>query len=211
MHTQVEPVEKKVHAGRARHLMSYAEFLESDKIDPHSEWVSGEIVEMAPVSDEHSDQSVFLLTILKIFVDAHDLGKLRSEPFQMKTGPNLPSRAPDILFVAKKHISRLKKKHLEGPADLVVEIISPGSQSIDRGDKYYEYEAGSVREYWLIDPIRNKAEFYQLGRDGLYHLAPIENGIFHSSVLKGLWIKVGWLWRKPRPSVLAVQKEWKLI
>lgn len=210
-HTQVEPVEREARNEHSRLYVSYAQFLKSDEVDPHTEWVDGEVVPMAPVSDEHSDVQVFLLQILGAFVDAHSLGKLRIEPFQMKTGPNLPGRAPDILFVARKNVSRLKKTHLEGPADLVVEVISPGSQSIDRGDKYYEYEAGSVREYWLIDPIRNKAEFYQLGRDGLYHLAPIENGIFHSSVLKGLWIKVGWLWRKPRPSVLAVQKEWKLI
>jgi Uma2 family endonuclease len=91
-----------------------------------------------------------------------------------------------------------------------VEIISPGSQSIDRGDKYYEYEEGGVREYWLIDPLRKKAEFYLLGRNGQYRLAPTEGDVFRSVVLKGLWLDVGWLWRKPLPSVLAVQKEWKL-
>lgn len=108
-------------------------------------------------------------------------------------------------------VSRLKKTHLAGPADLVVEVITPGSQSVDRGEKYYEYEAGGVREYWLIDPVRKQAEFYLLGRDRQYHLAPIKDGKFHSVVLKGLWLKVAWLWQSPRPSVLAVQKEWKLI
>ena len=191
--------------------MSYAKFLRWDGANPHVEWVHGEVVEMPPVSDEHSDKQVFLLTALGSFVDAYDLGELRIAPFQMKTGPTLPGRSPDILFVAKKNVSRLKKNHLEGPADLVVEIISPGSQSIDRGEKYFEYEAGGVKEYWLIDPLRKQAEFYVRGRDGLYHLAPIENGRFHSVVLKGLWLKVAWLWKKPRPSVLAVQKEWKLI
>lgn len=211
MNAQIDQIQNRTPINESRPRMSYTRFLEWENGNPHVEWVNGEVVPMAPVSNEHTDEQVFLLTILSMFVDAHDLGKVRIEPFQMKTGPQLPGRAPDILFVSKKNISRLKKNHLEGPADLVVEIISPGSQSIDRGDKYYEYEAGGVREYWLIDPIRKKAEFYQLGRDGLYHLAPTENGIFHSAVLKGLWLKVAWLWKKPRPSVLAVQKEWKLI
>lgn len=211
MTLQVAPTRTPDRSQRPRLYMSYAQFLKSDDVDPHAEWVNGEVLAMAPVSDEHSDEQVFLLQILGSFVDAHNLGKLRMEPFQMKTGPNLPGRAPDILFVARRNVSRLKKNHLEGPADLVVEIISPGSQSIDRGDKYYEYEAGGVREYWLIDPLRKKAEFYLLGRDGLYHLAPVENGIYHSTVLKGLWLKVAWLWKKPRPSVLLVLKEWKLI
>jgi Uma2 family endonuclease len=211
MHTQVESIPKQSSADKTPPRMSYAKFLVSADVDPHTEWVNGEVVPMAPVSDEHSDEQVFLLTLVKLFVDAFDLGKVRTEPFQMKTGPNLPGRSPDILFVAKKNVSRLKKNHLEGPADLVVEIISPGSQSVDRGDKYYEYEAGGVKEYWLIDPLRGKAEFYLVGRDGAYHLGPVENGIFRSVVLKGLWLKVAWLWKKPRPSVLAVQKEWKLI
>jgi Uma2 family endonuclease len=211
MHAQVELVPRKHPGDVTPRRMSYARFLVSADVDPHTEWVNGVVVPIAPVSNEHSDQQVFLLQILGMFVDAHDLGKLRMEPFQMKTGPNLPGRAPDILFVAKKNIPRLKKNHLEGPADLVVEIISPGSKSVDRGDKYYEYEAGGVREYWLIDPLRNQAEFYLLGRDGLYQLAPIKDGIFRSVVLKGFWLKVAWLWKVPRPSVLAVQKEWKLI
>lgn len=209
MLTLIKPIPRRSEAP-ANGKLTYARFLKMDG-DPHVEWVDGEIIPMAPVSNIHSAHQIFLLKILGSFVDAHQLGELRAEPFQMKTGPDLPGRAPDILFVAKKNVARLKKNHLEGPADLVVEIISPGSQSIDRGEKYFEYEKGGVREYWLSDPLRKQAEFYQLGRDGLYHLAAIEGGIFRSGVLKGLWLKVAWLWRKPLPSVMVVQKEWKLI
>jgi Uma2 family endonuclease len=191
--------------------MSYAEFLNSDFGDSSVEWVDGEVLMRAPVSNEHSDLQQCLLQALGSFVDAHDLGKLRTEPFQMKTGPGLPGRSPHILFVAKRNAARLKPSHLQGPADLVVEVLSPRTQSTDRGEKYYEYEAGGVREYWLIDPKRKKAEFYLLGRDRHYHLAPVEDGVFRSAVLKGMWLKVDWLWRNPRPSVLAVLKEWKLI
>jgi Uma2 family endonuclease len=207
---QIKQVRTGSTADQNRPRMTYAKFLQWDGGNPHVEWVKGEVVTMAPVSNEHSAEQVFLLKILGSYVDAYQLGELRVEPFQMKTGPDLPGRAPDILFVAKKNVARLKKNHLEGPADLVVEIISPGSQSIDRGDKYYEYEEGGVREYWLIDPLRKKAEFYLLGRDGQYRLAPTEDDTFHSVVLKGLWLDVSWLWRKPLPSVLTVQKEWKL-
>lgn len=211
MLTQIKPVVTKPAADDAPLRMTYAKFLAWEGGNQHAEWVNGEVVMMAPVSNEHSEIQVFLLTILKLFVDAWDVGQIRTEPFQMKTGPDLPGRSPDILFVAKRNVARLKKSHLEGPADLVVEIVSPATQAIDRGEKYYEYEAGGVREYWLIDPLRKKAEFYLLGRDRVYHLAPVEGDIFRSVVLKGLWINVGWLWRRPLPSVLAVQKEWKLV
>ncbi|HEY2588426.1 MAG TPA: Uma2 family endonuclease, partial [Tepidisphaeraceae bacterium] len=184
MLTRAETPKNHREGADSRRQTSYAEFLESDFGDAAVEWVNGEVVTMAPVSDEHSDLQIFLVKILGSFIDAHDLGKLRGEPFQMKTGPNLPGRSPDVLFVARRNLSRLKSNHLQGPADVVVEVISPGSQSIDRGDKYYEYEAGGVREYWLIDPTRKQAEFYLRGRDRHYHLAPVEEGIFHSTVLK---------------------------
>jgi Uma2 family endonuclease len=193
-----------------RHRMTYARFLEDPAINPHSEWVNGEVVEMPPVSDEHSDHQVFLLTLLNMFVVARDCGKVRAEPFQMKTGPDLPGRAPDILFVAKKNLSRLRKTFLEGPADLVIEIISPGTGSIDRGEKFFEYERGGVREYWLIDPIRKRAEFYVLRRK-IFRLAePGDDGAFHSTVLKGVWIKPEWLRRKPLPSVWEIARQWGL-
>lgn len=211
MFTRAESAIHRPTRAESRRRMSYAQFLKHEFGDTAVESVNGEVVAIAEVTDEHSDIQIFLLTIVGAFVEGYDLGKLRIAAFQMKTGPNLPGRSPDILFVARRNLPRLKKTHLQGPADLVVEIISPGSQAVDRGDKYYEYEAGGVREYWLIDPKRKQAEFYVRGRDRHYHLAPVEDGIFHSTVLKGFWLKVDWLWQNPRPSVLAVLKEWKLI
>jgi Uma2 family endonuclease len=48
--------------------MSYAEFLKSDDPNQHIEWVDGRVVAMAPVSNEHTDLGVFLLTILQCWV-----------------------------------------------------------------------------------------------------------------------------------------------
>lgn len=134
------------------------------------------------------------------------------EPYQMKTGPDLPGRSPDILFVASENLSRLKKTFLDGPADLVVGIVSPDDPDRDRVEKFGEYEQGGVQEYWLIDLPRRQAEFYALGTDGRYHLLPIDaDGIFRSGVLPGLWLRVAWLWQDPKPTLLSVLKEWGLV
>jgi Uma2 family endonuclease len=183
--------------------MKYEEFLEWDGPDQHVEWVDGEIVFMPPISNDHQDLGGWFIAVLRIFVEAFQLGVVRHEPFQMKTGPNLPGRAPDVLFVAKRYLSRIKKNHLEGPADVVIEI-SPGTRSIDRGDKHYEYEKGGVREYWLIDPERKQAEFYILGRNRIYRAADISEGVFRSAVLKNFWLKVEWLWHRPLPDAASV-------
>lgn len=102
--------------------------------------------------------------------------------------------------------------YLDGPADLVVEVVSPESRGRDRGDKFHEYEQGGVREYWLVDPAIKETEFYRRGADGAFYLVSIqEDGIFHSEVLPGFWLKVGWPWQTPQPTLLSVLKEWGLV
>lgn len=190
--------------------MTYGQFLESDFENPHVEWVNGEVVTMAPVSNEHQFVRGFLYNVFNHFIEEHDLGLLLDDPFQMKTGTDLPGRAPDIQFISSRNLRRLKANHLQGPADLVVEIISPGSRGTDRGDKFYEYEKGGVKEYWLIDRLRKRVEFYRLGRDKQFHGMDVDElGVFRSAVLKGMWIRIEWLWK--RPKVLNVLKEWGIV
>jgi Uma2 family endonuclease len=191
--------------------MSYEEFLDSyDEV--HAEWVDGKVIPMSPPSDQHQDLSGFLTALLRLFVEAKQLGVIRPAPFQMKMEGRRSGREPDILFVAREHLDRMKKNYLDGAADMVVEIVSPESFGRDRGDKFYEYEQGGVREYWLIDPIRKRAEFYHLEDDGLYRPATIGvDGTFRSRVLNGLELKVDWLWQEPLPLLMTVLKEWGLI
>ncbi len=192
--------------------MTYEEFLAWVDEDTRAEWVNGEVVFMGEVSRRHQEVGAFLFPLIKLFVEAYQLGIVFYESFQMKTGDDLPGRLPDIIFISNENLHRVKDNRLEGPADLAIEIISPESRARDRGDKFYEYEQGGVREYWMLDPLRKQAEFYQLGEDGIYHLVmPDGAGKYHSLVLKGLWLKVDWLWLTPLPTSLSVLKEWKLI
>lgn len=192
--------------------ISYEEFLELPSEDQHVEWVEGEVVSMSPVSNQHQNIAGFLAALLPFYAEVKKLGEVRSEPYQMKPAHALPGRSPDIFFVADAHLDRLKKTFLEGPADLVVEIISPESRSRDRGDKFFEYESAGIPEYWLLDPLREQAEFYQLDANGIYRLVPADaSGKYHSAMLSGLWLQVDWLWETPLPSLLSVLKAWELV
>jgi Uma2 family endonuclease len=207
---QTEPpaVSTETSAGR----MTYEEFLNWPGDNHHVEWVDGRIVFMSPVTKPHEIIRGFLYTLIKLFVEARHLGEVYSEPFQMKTAPNLPGRAPDLFFVANENSSRVKRLNLEGPADLVVEIISPGSRATDRGDKFYEYEQGGVLEYWLLDPERRQAEFYLREDDGIYRLVLLgSDGVYRSKVLPGLWLKVEWFWQPLPLPIMDVLKEWRLV
>jgi Uma2 family endonuclease len=192
--------------------MTYEEFLRWADEDTRAEWVDGEVVTMSPASSKHQVLLKWLVQILDNFVVAKGSGLLLFAPFQMKTGAHLAGREPDLLFVATPNLSRLKDTHLEGPADLVVEIISPESFSRDRGEKFREYEEGGVREYWLIDPGRRQAEFYVLGEDGLYATVFAgREGTYRSAVLDGLWLQAEWLWQEPMPPLLDILRKWELI
>lgn len=104
----------------------------------------------------------------------------------------------------------LQRNFLDGPADLAVEIVSPESILRDRGTKYAEYEAGGVREYWILDPETQRADFFVLDAEGRYQPAqPDTSGRYDSAVLAGFWINVGWLWQTPLPLVRQVLREWE--
>jgi len=189
--------------------ISYADFIDWLDDETHAEWVNGEVVLMTPISFGHNAAFRLLHQILAAYAGKMQCGEVMSEPFQMKTGPELPGRSPDIFFVANENLSRFEDNCLHGPADLVVEIISPDSVKRDRIEKFAEYQAGGVREYWIIDPTKQKSQFFVLAGEGLYTPVKLDpDGIYHSTVLDGLWIREEWLWRRPQLDITQILREW---
>ena len=165
---------------------------------------------MTPVSPRHQQIAIFLTALFQHFCEQRRAGVVLAGPAQMKVGD--VAREPDVMVLTAEHADRVRPSFVEGPADLVVEIVSPESRGRDRGDKYYEYEQAGVREYWLVDPQRRRAEFYRLAENGVYELLRAdERGRFESRVLPGLWIDVEWLWQEPLPPLLGVLKQWGLV
>ena len=187
--------------------ITYEEFLERyDGV--HAEWVDGEVELTSPVSDLHQEVSGFLLRVVAEFVEVHQLGKVRYENFQMKLITTPRGREPDILFIANGNLPQVRQNFLDGPADLVVEIVSPDSVERDRVRKFAEYQGGGVREYWLIDPVMREANFFLLDDAGAYRFIPADaQGIYRSSALEGFWLRVDWLWQSPSPAMSIVRKE----
>lgn len=179
--------------------MSYEEFLAWADEDTWAEWIDGEVLVFSPASTQHQRIAHFLASVIGIYAEHHNLGVVIAAPFQMKLERG---REPDLLFVAREHMDRLHETYLQGPADLVVEIVSPESLARDWREKYAEYEQGGVREYWLVDPDHRWAEFYRLDEEGRYRRAFAgTEGVYRSEVLSGFWLRVEWLWQDPLPEV----------
>jgi Uma2 family endonuclease len=189
--------------------MLYEEYLAWTDEDTHSEWVNGEVIVFMPPKNPHQTLVEFLHHFIGLFVKIFDLGRLRIAPFELKITPESNSREPDLMFMAKAHLDRLTEERVAGPPDLIIEIVSNDSMHRDRVDKFDEYEAGGVPEYWIIDnrPQQQRAWFYQLDENGRYQSAPVDNeNVYHSAILPGFWLRLDWLWQE-QPDVLRALAE----
>ncbi len=190
--------------------MTYEEFLDWADEDTYAEWVDGKVEMMSPASVKHQDISGFLASLLRFYAEDNDAGQIFAAPFQMRLANVRRGREPDLLFVVTQNLGRLQRSYLDGPADLAIEIVSPESALRDRGAKYAEYEAGGVGEYWIIDNLSQRADFFVLDAEGRYQRAtPDAGGRYVSAVLPGFWVNVNWLWQSPLPPVRTVLKEWE--
>ena len=204
----LEVAEKRVSTIRKKKI-SFEDFL--TKFDgKHAEWIDGEVIEFMSASDKHQDLVRFFTVVLGVFIEEKDLGIIRTAPMTIRLSER--GREPDLFFVAKNRLDKLKKTYFDGSPDLIIEIISPESRGRDRGDKFYEYEIAGVCEYWIIDYEREKVEFYNLDKDGFFQMVYAdETNTFHSQVLPNLRLNVSWLWQEKLPNLLQVLKEWELV
>lgn len=192
--------------------ISFEAFLEWLDEDTHAEWVDGEVILKMPVSVRHQDANTFLYFLISAWVGYHMQGKVYHPPLLVKfTLPDgkQAAREPDIVVILNDNPGTFTEQYFEGAPDLVVEITSPSSRTTDRLTKFGEYEAAGVREYWVIDPDRQYAEFFQRDEAGMYRTVfSGTEGIYRSRVLEGLWLEVRWLWETP--PAWEVLRQWGL-
>ncbi len=188
---------------------TFESFIEWVDEDTSAEWVEGKVYFMSPASLRHQLIAGFLYKIIDAYVEHHRLGVTLNAPFKMK----LPGYGaePDVLVVLNENSGRLRPTYLNGPADLVVEVISPDSVERDRVKKYGDYEAAGVNEYWLIDPEQRTAEFYRLSGGRYAAVEPNADGWVASTVLPGFRLRAAWLFQNPLPKLLDVLADLKIL
>jgi Uma2 family endonuclease len=101
--------------------------------------------------------------LLKTWVRKHRLGKTALAPIDMVLTTRRATQ-PDMVFISNERLGIIKER-IMGAADLVAEVISPGSRRSDRIDKRDLYEQHGVQEYWLIDPEAQTVEVLHLESD----------------------------------------------
>lgn len=110
---------------------------------------------------------------------------------------------PDVSYVSPERQSILTRTRGTAGPDIAVEIVSTDSKDRDYHLKKQLYQDAGVREYWIIDPLRNHCTFYRL-RNGVYDEVPLKIGrVFVSEALPGFWLNTSWLLQTPLPDALG--------
>ncbi len=172
-----------------------------------SEWVDGKVITMSPISQEHDRIFSWFLRVLADFVEEHDLGSVHGSEFQIRLATVPSRREPDLLFVSRARAGQLRKNHLEGPPDMLVEIVSPESVHRDWDEKPAEYERAGVPEYWIVDPLSQRAQLQVLSKAGKYEIEPERDGWLVSVAVPGFRLKSEWFWPATRPKVAEALRE----
>jgi len=170
------------------------EFEEWCDEDTKADYVDGEVIVMTPESILNSLYETRIGSLLEIFVGNNDLGFVfNTGVTQVRLRSGL-RRNPDVIFVKKSRAHILRENYIDGAPDLIMEFVSPESETRDWEEKFAEYEAAGVPEYWIVDRRQRRYAVYYLGDDRSYHpLAPREGKLF-SHVVPEFWVKVEWFW-----------------
>jgi Uma2 family endonuclease len=139
--------------------MSQAEFAEwvapREGLEGRCELLNGRVVMTPPAGYPHGIVESAIVTILTSHARREKLGRVfgSSQGFDLPSGDTVE---PDVSFVSRERWQSVppavRGRFLRVVPDFVVEILSAGTRSRDRGEKRAIYERNGVREYWLVDP-----------------------------------------------------------
>jgi Uma2 family endonuclease len=169
--------------------MSTREFLQLPESPYPLQLINGEIW-MAPSPEDAHQVAAYELA--KLIERLAGEGLVRLAPLDVVIDEANVVQ-PDVFWVSEGN-SRCQRVEgrWQGPPDLVIEVLSPGTALVDKGAKFRLYEAAGVGEYWLVDPAARYVEVWR--RDGdlfaqLGVFGPADT--FQSPILGGKQVAVG--------------------
>jgi Uma2 family endonuclease len=170
----------------------FAEYLDWLTEETKADLINGVIYMQSPPSERHEKIFAFLFAVLQVYVVRKKLGIVRGSRTAIKFS-EYNGTQPDLVFIGNAKRDLIHSYFVDGAADMVVEIVSPSTRHIDRVKKMALYAEHGVREYWLIDPERETAEFFSNKYGAWNEMAVTEDGMFRSQAIAGFWMKVEWL------------------
>jgi Uma2 family endonuclease len=166
--------------------------------DQKADLIEGVIYMASPDNTRANELFMWFAGLIDLFVETLELGKVYGLRVAFRLDEN-NAPEPDIAFVRKKHVSRVRFGSVNGSPDLAIEIVSPESVERDYEKKRAQYERAGVLEYWIVDEMKQEVIVLRLGANGKYREVRPRKGELHSQALPGFWFRPEWLWQQPLP------------
>ncbi|WP_455190527.1 Uma2 family endonuclease [Eubacterium ramulus] len=130
-----------------------------------AELIDGHIYYMAPPSRYHQKIAGKLFTIISQYIDSkHGSCEPYIAPFAVFLNENDKNYVePDISIICDKN--KLTDSGCVGAPDWIIEIVSPSSRRMDYFTKLFKYRSAGVREYWIVDPSKNRVTVWNFEND----------------------------------------------
>jgi Uma2 family endonuclease len=137
--------------------LTYEDYLQFPEDGRRHELIDGEHVVSATPLLRH--QQVLARSFYELFrqVDKQDRGQVLFAPVALHLS-QVDVVEPDLIVVLPEHQDVMVPNRLVGPADLVVEVLSPSTAARDRGVKKALYLRAGVQEYWIVDSVQQTVE-----------------------------------------------------
>jgi Uma2 family endonuclease len=147
------------------------------------ELIAGVLYMTPPPDYKHDNLIGRLIRLLdRHLLELDDKGTLYVPRAAIWTGPNTHLE-PDLFYISVELQAKLDPTH-RNTADLVIEVLSPGSAVYDRNTKADTYGALGVRELWLVDGSNQTVEVRTQADKGFGSVAvfnlgqPIQSAVF---------------------------------
>lgn len=128
--------------------------------EERAELINGKFYDMAPPSRIHQKLVSKLTALLNQYIaDHHGSCEVYPAPFAVNLDADDKDWVePDISVICDPN--KLTDRGCSGAPDLIFEIVSPASRKMDYSLKNTVYSDAGVREYWIVDPVKEKVVVY---------------------------------------------------
>lgn len=125
-----------------------------------AELIDGRIYYMAPLNRKHQRIILALSRVIADYIDRNNGScEINIAPFAVFLNDDDKNYVePDISVICAP--AKLTDKGCNGAPDWIIEIVSPSSRRMDYLVKLFKYRTSGVREYWIVDPEKNRILIY---------------------------------------------------
>lgn len=125
-----------------------------------AELIDGELFMMTPPNRKHQDISMALSHKIKDYILSNNGAcAVYAAPFAVFLNEDDHTYVePDLSVICDR--SKLTEEGCSGAPDWIIEIVSNSSRQMDYMRKLFKYRSAGVREYWIVDPKKDRITVY---------------------------------------------------